>query len=48
MAAAAQFPYVPVEVYLNSSYEPDAEYVVRCDRGETHGGVRPFFVAVRD
>lgn len=27
MAAAAQIPYVPVEVYLNSSYEPDAEYV---------------------
>ena len=27
MAAAAQVTYVPVEVYLNSSYEPDAEYV---------------------
>jgi Uma2 family endonuclease len=27
MAAAAQPIYVPVEVYLKSSYEPDAEYV---------------------
>jgi Uma2 family endonuclease len=27
MAAAAQPAYVPLEVYLNSSYEPDAEYV---------------------
>jgi Uma2 family endonuclease len=27
MAATAQSTYVPVEVYLNSSYEPDAEYV---------------------
>jgi Uma2 family endonuclease len=27
MAATAQAPIVPVEVYLNSSYEPDAEYV---------------------
>jgi Uma2 family endonuclease len=27
MAATAQVTYVPVEVYLNSSYEPDAEYV---------------------
>ena len=27
MAAASQVPYVPVEVYLRSSYEPDAEYV---------------------
>jgi Uma2 family endonuclease len=27
MAATAQIPRVPVEVYLNSSYEPDAEYV---------------------
>jgi Uma2 family endonuclease len=27
MAAAAQIPFVPVEVYLSSSYEPDAEYV---------------------
>ena len=26
MAAAAQPAYVPVDVYLNSSYEPDAEY----------------------
>jgi Uma2 family endonuclease len=27
MAATAQVSRVPVEVYLNSSYEPDAEYV---------------------
>jgi Uma2 family endonuclease len=27
MAASAQVTRVPVEVYLNSSYEPDAEYV---------------------
>jgi Uma2 family endonuclease len=27
MATAAQVTHVPVEVYLNSSYEPDAEYV---------------------
>jgi Uma2 family endonuclease len=27
MAATAQVTRVPVEVYLNSSYEPDAEYV---------------------
>ncbi|WP_058188081.1 Uma2 family endonuclease [Terracidiphilus gabretensis] len=27
MAAAAQLPFVPLEVYLRSSYEPDAEYV---------------------
>jgi Uma2 family endonuclease len=27
MAATAQGTHVPVEVYLNSSYEPDAEYV---------------------
>jgi Uma2 family endonuclease len=27
MAAAAQLPFVPLEVYLHSSYEPDAEYV---------------------
>ena len=27
MAATAQVTHVPVEVYLNSSYEPDAEYV---------------------
>jgi Uma2 family endonuclease len=27
MAATAQFTHVPVEVYLSSSYEPDAEYV---------------------
>jgi Uma2 family endonuclease len=27
MAAAAQPAYVPLEVYLKSSYEPDAEYV---------------------
>jgi Uma2 family endonuclease len=27
MAATAQITRVPVEVYLNSSYEPDAEYV---------------------
>ncbi|MGD0293227.1 MAG: Uma2 family endonuclease [Terracidiphilus sp.] len=27
MAAAAQATYTPVEVYLNSSYEPDEEYV---------------------
>lgn len=27
MAASAQVPYVPIDVYLNSSYEPDAEYV---------------------
>lgn len=27
MAAAQQFPLVPLEVYLSSSYEPDAEYV---------------------
>jgi Uma2 family endonuclease len=27
MAATAQVARVPVEVYLNSSYEPDAEYV---------------------
>ena len=27
MAAAAQAAYTPVEVYLSSSYEPDAEYV---------------------
>lgn len=27
MAATAQLTQVPVEVYLNSSYEPDAEYV---------------------
>ena len=27
MAATATRPYIPVEVYLHSSYEPDAEYV---------------------
>jgi len=27
MAAASQVPFVPLEVYLHSSYEPDAEYV---------------------
>jgi hypothetical protein len=27
MAAATQPTYVPLEVYLKSSYEPDAEYV---------------------
>ncbi len=27
MAATTQVTHVPVEVYLNSSYEPDAEYV---------------------
>jgi Uma2 family endonuclease len=27
MAATAQVTHVPVEAYLNSSYEPDAEYV---------------------
>ncbi len=27
MAAAAQPAHVPLDVYLNSSYEPDAEYV---------------------
>lgn len=27
MAAIATRPYIPVEVYLRSSYEPDAEYV---------------------
>jgi Uma2 family endonuclease len=27
MAAAAEITHVPVEVYLNSSFEPDAEYV---------------------
>ena len=27
MAATAQIPFVPVEVYLASSFEPDAEYV---------------------
>ena len=27
MAATAEVMHVPVEVYLNSSYEPDAEYV---------------------
>jgi Uma2 family endonuclease len=27
MAAATQMTYTPVEVYLNSSYEPDAEFV---------------------
>ena len=27
MAASAQVTYTPVEVYLSSSYEPDAEYV---------------------
>ncbi len=27
MAAATQPMYVPLEVYLKSSYEPDAEYV---------------------
>lgn len=27
MAAAPQVPHVPVEVYLASSFEPDAEYV---------------------
>jgi len=27
MAASAQMTHVPLEVYLNSSYEPDAEYV---------------------
>ena len=27
MAATAQITHVPVEVYLHSSYEPDAEYV---------------------
>jgi Uma2 family endonuclease len=27
MAATAQAPRVPIEVYLNGSYEPDAEYV---------------------
>ena len=27
MAATAQIEHVPVEVYLNSSFEPDAEYV---------------------
>jgi Uma2 family endonuclease len=27
MAATAQVTHVPVEVYLHSSYEPDAEYV---------------------
>jgi len=27
MATAAQMTQVPIEVYLNSSYEPDAEYV---------------------
>ncbi|MDR3771947.1 MAG: Uma2 family endonuclease [Terracidiphilus sp.] len=27
MAATAQITHVPVEVYLTSSYEPDAEYV---------------------
>jgi hypothetical protein len=27
MAAAAQAAYTPVEVYLSSSYEPDAEFV---------------------
>jgi Uma2 family endonuclease len=27
MAATSQSAYVPVEVYLNSSFEPDAEYV---------------------
>jgi Uma2 family endonuclease len=27
MAATAQITHVPVEVYLNSSFEPDAEYV---------------------
>src|ERR1035437_9886373 len=27
MAAAPQLTFVPLEVYLNSSFEPDAEYV---------------------
>jgi Uma2 family endonuclease len=27
MAATAQWMHVPLEVYLNTSYEPDAEYV---------------------
>ncbi|MGA3370369.1 MAG: hypothetical protein ABSC48_01265 [Terracidiphilus sp.] len=27
MATAVQVTHVPVEVYLNSSYEPDSEYV---------------------
>jgi hypothetical protein len=27
MAATAQITPVPIEVYLNSSHEPDAEYV---------------------
>lgn len=27
MAAPLRAPYVPLEVYLRSSYEPDAEYV---------------------
>jgi Uma2 family endonuclease len=27
MAATAQMTHVPLDVYLNSSYEPDAEYV---------------------
>jgi Uma2 family endonuclease len=27
MAAPAQLPFVPLEEYLHSSYEPDAEYV---------------------
>ena len=27
MTATAQMTHVPVEVYLRSSYEPDADYV---------------------
>lgn len=52
MAAAAQPAYVPLEVYLKSSYEPDAEYVdgvieerpaALWDHADWHSAVQVFF-----
>lgn len=52
MAAATQPTYVPLEVYLKSSYEPDAEYAdgvieerpaALSDHANWHGAVDRFF-----
>ena len=52
MAAATQPTYVPLEIYLKSSYEPDAEYVdgvieerpaAQWDHADWHSAVQVFF-----
>jgi len=48
MAAAAQPTYVPLETYLASSFEPDAEYVDGVIEERPAGEVRPFILATCD